>query len=77
MRDSKFEDNPQFDGKPVKVPNDGGRADRCANVEWLLVMRLLFLLLKRKGWVAPYYGCSLSPGVKQPEFSMHCNETRK
>ena len=35
------------------------------------------LLLKNNNWVAPYYGCSLSPWGKQPKFPVHCIGTRK
>ena len=28
-------------------------------------------------WVAPYYGSSLRPWKKQPEFSVYCTGTRK
>ena len=31
----------------------------------------------KNNWVAPYYGCTLSPGGKHPEFPVHCIGTRK
>ena len=32
----KFEDNAQFDRKPMKVPNDGGSADRFFDLDQAL-----------------------------------------
>ena len=32
---------------------------------------------KQKCWVAPYYGCSLSPRREQPRFPVQCIRTRE